>query len=315
MTSLLAMSGKWGPSNLAAYTSKARHPAGTASSATLPISMSSFINQYPVIQTNGGVTTSLSANGSYNGAVLIQSLNVVVACDWGNNRVCSIPYPGGASTTTIVSLTNPTGIVYSSSANMLYVTSPSTSTVYQITYPGGVMTTLYTGTLGGAMGSPYGITLSSDGTTLYVTDTYVNKLYKLTISTKTVSQYSFPGVSFSLPSAVQYISTVSVAVLDTRNQRIVYIDPRYLSGGAASIFNVSGATTNDLFGVSLRANGDLLVTMYDSNLIRNIGTQTNNTFNVATLPLSFQSPFGITGEDANGNFVVTCYTGTIVKIT
>ena len=177
---------QWGKGNsLSAYLSLPCHPNGTLSPDSLPISMSSFANQYATIQAGGGVVTTLAGSalaGSTDGQgtaatfnhpqdVAVTSSGIVYVADTQNNLIRKIT-PLGLVSTLLGGLTAPYGVAVDT-AGYVYATSSGNGYIYKIS-PTGVGSTFATG-----FTFPYGIAVDSSGY-VYVTDTSTNNVYKIT---------------------------------------------------------------------------------------------------------------------------------------
>ena len=202
--------------SMSALRGVAQHPAGVSTPTSGAFALSSFLNQYPTIQANAGVVTTLAGTAGSNGStdaagsaarfyvprgVAVDSSGNVYVADTNNSTIRKITAAGVV--TTLAGLAgsngstdatgsaarfyNPFGVAVDSSGNV-YVADFSNFTIRKITAVG-VVTTLAgsAGTTGSADGTgsaagfniPLGVALDSSGN-VYVGDSGNFTIRKIT---------------------------------------------------------------------------------------------------------------------------------------
>ena len=192
--------------SMSALRGVAQHPAGVSTPTSGAFALSSFLNQYPTIQANAGVVTTLAGTAGSNGStdaagsaarfyvpygIAVDSPGNVYVADFYNNTIRKITAAGVVTTLAGTAGSNgstdatgsaarfyvPRGVAVDSSGNV-YVADTNNSTIRKIT-AAGVVTTL--AGLAGSNGStdatgsaarfynPFGVAVDSSGN-VYVAD-------------------------------------------------------------------------------------------------------------------------------------------------
>jgi hypothetical protein len=189
----------WGKgTSLKAYLALPRHPAGTLSRVGVPVLMSEFIGQYPTIQANAGVVTTLAGTAGSSGTTD------------GTGSAAKFNYPHS--------------VAVDSSANV-YVADTFNHTIRKITVAGVVTTLAGTAGSGGTTdgtGSaalfyfPGGVAVDSSGN-VYVADSSNHTIRKITaagVVTTLAGSAGTTGTADGTGSAAKFNNPISVAASD-----------------------------------------------------------------------------------------------------
>jgi len=321
----VSMSGlvtQWGKGNsLSAYLSLPCHPNGTLSPASLPISMSSFANQYATIQAGGGVVTTLAGSptvgaggrGSTDGVgtnakfnfpfgVAVDSSGNVYVADSENNSIRKIT-PGALVSTFATGFNSPSGVAVDSSGNV-YVADTANGSAKKIT-PGGTVSVLATG-----IGYPYGIAVDSSGN-VYVAD-YSNAIVKKITPAGAVS--TFATVSSS-PTGVA-VDSAGYVYVSSGSGVVNKITPggsvSNLATGITSIF----AIAVDTAGYVYVTNGVLMCKITPDGVVSNLaGGVAGRTDGVGGNARFSANSFGIAVDTTRNLYIGDTGNSLIRKIT
>jgi len=348
------LKGQTAPYSLASITGTVYDSVGTSYTITNPRSLVFFRDKRFTLEY---IVTTLAGSGAYSyvnstghGATFRDPWGVTVAPDGTiyvadqNNHSIRKVTPEGVVTTlagtgaagsadgtgTAASFNEPTGVTVDTGGNVL-VSESANHKIRKITTTGVVSTFVE----GGSFYGPFNLAVAPDRN-IYVTDVYNHRIRKVTpegvVTTLAgtgatgSADGAGAGASFNYPYGVAVAPDGTIYVADTNNNRIRKVTREGVvstlagSGERAFADGVGAAASfNSPFGLTVDANGDVIVADSWNHLIRKVttggvvttlagngangsGGRFNNTPSTA-LAASFSIPSDV-AVDASGNILV-----------